>query len=295
MAKTIDQAYINTYENNVRMLAQQKTTLARNWVEIKFEESEAHNFETLNESDTDADVNVKAAGLQDTPDNDEVWAKRRTNIQTYDTGNSIQQEDPIQMLVDPNSAIVRRQAMAMQRKIDDLIFAGAFSDASVKGSGTPVAFPASQEIGSYVDEFDFDLITQVSEKFQTNDVDLDQEMVIFISPKQARAMLHMTQVTSADYADVKVLANQGYVNNFMGYTWIVTNRLNAPAAGQLDMIAMTRDALGLHIAKDISTKVAEDPSKSFAWRVYTYMSMDVVRIEDEKIIKVKVKDTFTPA
>lgn len=293
MPKTIDQAYINTYETNLRHLAQQSETLARNWVEVKYEHSEAHNWEIIDAQD-DADMRTKAGGLQDTPDFDEEWGKRRTNIATYDTANSVQQEDPIQMLVDPNSALTRRQSMAMRRKIDDLIFEAAFADAAVKGAGTPVSFPASQEVGAYTDELDFNTITAVTEKFLENDIDPEIPRVMFIGPKQARKLLHILEATSADYTLVRPLQTMGIVNNWMGFTWIVTNRLNAPAANQLDLICMTRQALGLHVARDISTKVAEDPSKSFAWRIYSYMSMDAVRVEDKHIVKFRVADTFTP-
>lgn len=293
MAKTIDQAYITTFQNNVRHLAQQRTTLARHWVEEVHEQSEAHNWEILNAQD-DTAIRAKPGGLTDTPDHDEVWAKRRTNTKTFDTGNSVQHEDPIQMLVDPNSALVRRQAMAMQRKTDDIIFGSAFAPAAVKGSATPVNFPAGQEAGSYTDELNFDIVTEVTEKFLKNDIDPDLEKVMFISPVQARKLLHLLEATSADYNLMRPLQSVGMVNNWMGYTWVVTNRLNAPAANQLDLICMTRQALGLHIASDVMTKVAEDPSKSFAWRIYSYMSMDAVRVEDEHIVKVKVADTFTP-
>jgi hypothetical protein len=292
MPKTIDQAYITTFESNVRHLAQQKRTLVRNWVEERHEESESHNWETLNAQEG-SDIRTKPGGLSDTPDHDEIWQKRRTNTATYDTGNSVQHEDPIQMLVDPNSALVQRQAMAMQRKIDDILIGAAFADASIKGSQTPVAFPASQELGLYTAELDFDLVTAVTEKFLENDVDPDEEKVMFIGPKQARKLLHLLEATSADYNLLRPLQEVGMVNNWMGYTWVVTNRLNAPAADQLDLICMTRRAMGLHVARDVTTKVAEDPSKSFAWRIYSYMSMDAVRVEDQHIVKVKVADTFT--
>lgn len=294
MAKTIDQAYINTFESNIRHKAQQGMSKLRSWVEERHEQSEAHNWETLDDQD-DADMRTKGTGLEDTPDFDEVWAKRRTNIVTFDTGNSVQQDDIVQMLVDPKSALVTRQAKAMNRKTDDIIIAAAFAAASIKGAGTPVTFPIGQEIGDYSTELTFDFATQVTQLFLENEIEQDVEKVIFISPVQARALLHATQATSADYVQVKALATIGIVENWMGYMWIVSNRLNAPLATQLDCIAMTREALGLHIAADISTQVAVDPSKSFAWRVYSKLSMDCVRVQDEQIIKMKIKDTFTPA
>jgi len=289
MAKSIDQAYINTYESNLRHLAQQSTTRLRPFVQNVYEESEAHNWETL-AAFGDGDIRTKTGGLSDTPDNDEVWAKRRTNLATFDTGNSVQLEDPIQMLVDPNSNITRAQAMLMARKIDDVIIDGAFKDAPIKGAGTPVAFPAGQVVGDGTTSISFDLITEVTEKFLENDIDPAEPKVWIIGPKQARKLLQLTEATSSDYTLVRPLQDKGIIEHWMGYKWIVSTRLQAPAAGEIDSIVMTERALGLQVGCDIKTQVAQDPSKSFAWRIYSHMSMDCVRVEDQQIVRAHLLD-----
>lgn len=292
MAKSIDQAYINTYESNVRHLAQQSISRLRLYVEIKNETSEAHNWETLAAA-TDADVREKSTdGLSDTPDNDEVWAKRRTNLVTFDTGNSTQLEDPAQMLIDPNSKITVNQAMLMSRKVDDVIIDGAFKPAPVKGNGTPVDFPTSQVIGDGTAPITFDLITAVTEKFLENDIDQAEPKVFVIGPKQMRKLLQLTEATSADYNAMRPLESKGIVECWMGYKWVVSTRLQAPAVGEIDCIVMTERALGLHLGIDITTKVGQDASKSFAWRIYTHMTLDCVRVEDQQIVKVHLADTI---
>jgi hypothetical protein len=87
----------------------------------------------------------------------------------------------------------------------------------------------------------------------------------------------------------------GYIKNWMGFTWILSNLLNSPGAGQLDCFAMTRRAIGLHVSKDVWARVGEDPSISFAWRIYTAMTMGAVRVEDEQLVHFKAKDTVTLA
>lgn len=291
MAKSIDQAYINTYETNVRHLAQQSIQKFRPWVQSVNEQSEAHNWETL-DSLADIAVETKAAGLVATPDNDEVWAKRRTNIITKHIGNSIQQEDIVQMLVDPNSALVRAQSMAMARAVDDIIIEGATKDASVKGSGAPVAFPVSQVLGDGTTPITFDFVTEVLEKFNENDIDPDEQKVWFIGPKQCRKLLQLTEATSADYNAMRPLQDKGYVESWMGFKWILSTRLNLPAGGEIDNLIFTKRALGLHVAKDITTRVGEDVTNSFAWRVYSYLSMDCVRVEDKHIVRAHLLDSI---
>lgn len=291
MAKSVDQAYIQTFESNVRHLAQQSTTKLRPWVQQVFEGSEAHNWETL-EALADGFIRTKAAGLQDTPDNDEVWAKRRTNLVTFDTGNSVQKEDIVQTLIDPNSNIARAQSMLMARAVDDIIIAGALKNAAVKGAGAPVAFPATQKLGDGLGEITFDFITSVTEKFLENDIDPSEEKVWVIGPKQARKLLQLTEATSADYNALRPLQSDGYVSNWMGYQWLVSTRLEAPAVDQISNLVMTKRALGLHIGQDVMTEVAPDPSKSFAWRLYSCMTMDCVRVEDKHIVHAHLADTL---
>lgn len=291
MAKSVDQAYIQTFESNVRHLAQQSTTKLRPWVQQVFEGSEAHNWETLDALE-DGFIRTKGAGLQATPDNDEVWAKRRTNLVTFDTGNSVQKEDIVQTLVDPNSAITRAQSMLMARAVDDVIIAGALKDAAIKGNGTPVAFPATQVLGDGTGEITFDFITAVTEKFLENDIDPSEEKVFVIGPKQARKLLQLTEATSADYNALRPLQSAGIVTNWMGYDWLVSTRLESPAVDELSCLVMTKRALGLHIGQDIMTEVAQDPSQSFAWRLYSCMTMDCVRVEDKQIIHAHLADTL---
>lgn len=307
-AGAIDQAFISTYETNLRHLAQQKVAKLNGLCQYVSEQSESHNWETL-ASMLDTDVGKKSArgtagALADTPDVVKNFAKRRTNIDTYDTGHSVEQEDISQMIIDPNSNLVTSQSMAMGRKLDDILIQGMWKPASIKGAGTPEVFPTSQVIGDGTKPISFDLITEITEKFIKNDIE-DEDKVIVIGATQARKLLQITEATSADYTNAMVLQSKGIVENFMGYTWIVSNRLGKydalehggdpsdnPAVGEIFCTAMTTKALGFHSSKDIWTKIAEDPSKSFAWRIYSAFSADAVRVEDEHIFKLHLADTL---
>jgi len=49
----------------------------------------------------------------------------------------------------------------------------------------------------------------------------------------------------------------------------------------------------LQVNKDIWARVAEDPTISFAWRIYSALTMGAVRVEDEQIVHVHVKNALT--
>jgi hypothetical protein len=80
----------------------------------------------------------------------------------------------------------------------------------------------------------------------------------------------------------------------MGFTWIMSTRLQAPAADQIDCLFFCPDAIGLQINEDITVQVAQDPSASFAWRIYARLTMGAVRVQDKKIVRGAFADTYTP-
>lgn len=287
MAISISNVYIQSFENNVRHLAQQSQSRARMCVQEKAVSSEKHNWERIGANQ----ASLKTGPRQTTPTNDSSWSRRVSIAATYDIGDTSEQEDPVQMLVDPNSNIVRSVGMAMKRQIDDVIFAAATGPATI-GDGSTVTFPASQLVGDGTTIFTFDGVTEVYEKFMENDIDPDEMKYMIVGPKQLRKMQQLTEYTSSDYINVKALAASGFVESWMGFHWIVSTRLLAPGAGEISCLALTKHALGLQMNRDITTRVAEDPSISFAWRIYAYMTLGAVRVEDEHIVEWRLSDAI---
>jgi hypothetical protein len=130
----------------------------------------------------------------------------------------------------------------------------------------------------------------MDEKFYDADIDSDEPKCVIISPFQRRTLLGLLEVTSGDFQGDSMALRNGYLPNFLGYDWIVSTRLLNPIAGDVDCIAFTKKAIGLQINRDIATRVAEDPSTSFMWRVYGFQTLGAVRVEDEHIVRLKLKD-----
>jgi hypothetical protein len=289
MAITIDKVYVQTFENNVRHLAQQSEARLRMCVQEKSVSSEKHNWETMGANE----AQPKAGARQPTPENDSTWDRRTSIAETFDIGDTSEQEDPVQMLVDPNSNITRSIGMAMRRQIDDVIITAAVGP-SRDGDGAAVAFPAAQIVGDGTTPFTFDGVTEVFEKFMDNDIDPDVNKYMVVGPKQLRKMQQLTEYTSSDYVQVKALASSGFVKSWMGFDWIVSTRLNDPAGdgSEIDCFAMTDMAIGMQMNRDITTRVAEDPSTSFLWRIYAYMTLGAIRVEDEQLVKWHLANTL---
>lgn len=294
MVNTVDNVFVSTYESILRHLAQQMPSRLRSKVTERGTNSEEHNWERLGS----AEAQVKTTRLQATPVQDWPWSRRVSVPTTYDVGDSTEQEDIVQMIIDPNSNLAQSQGYAMKRAFDDEIIAAATGTA-LDGLGAANAFPAGQKVfGVTVDVYDtslnFDLVTQVTEKFLDNDIDPDEPKCMVIGPVQARKLLQLTEATSGDYVYAKALGENGYIENWMGYQWIVSTRLNHPTAPgtDIDCFAMTKKAIGLMVDRDVTSRIAEDPSISFAWRIYSFMTIGAVRVEDEHIVQLQLADTI---
>ena len=295
MGATIEDVFIQTYERNVRHLAQQSVTRLDPYVMVKRTQSEAHNWELMESNDAKLKSTRDSWDGNDrsklTPDDNTQWKRRKSMPDVYNIGDVTEHSDISQMLVDPNSNYARAHAAAMRRAKDKVIIEAAVGP-SRDGDGASLAFPAGQAIGvagSGV-AMTYDLITEVSEKFMANDIDPDDGKVFVIGPAQARKLLQLTEATSGDYNAVRPLTSKGYIESWMGYTWVVSTLLQAAGAGERYIFAMTRKAIGMQLNKDIWVRVAEDPGISFAYRIYSEMHLGAIRVEDKHLVRCAVTE-----
>lgn len=287
---TIDSAYIQSFERTVRQLAQQTVSRLRPYVTERAVSSEKHNWDRLGKGN----AVQKTAARTATPASDSPWSRRVSLPQTWHDGDTVEPEDIVQMLIDPKSSIAEKHGMTMRRALDDIVIAAATGTA-LDGTGTPVAFPGGQLVGDGSLPISFDLVTQVQEKFMANDIMPDVPKVMVVGPTQVRKLLQMTEATSSDYVRTQALQQlnaTGIVPMWMGFTWVVSTRLLAPDTGERGCLAFTKRAIGLQMNKDIWARVAEDPTISFAWRIYTALTAGAVRVEDEQIVHLRVLDTI---
>ena len=285
MATDIDKVYISTFERILRHLAQQGITRLRPYVTERATNGTDHGWERLSASTSEN----KAAGLVATPSTGGTYSRRLSIAATEHAGDNTQHEDIVQMLIDPNSNQAMSLAMAIRRAWDDKIIVAATGDAT-DGDGVSVPYDvANQQIDASGSSITFDLVTQVQERFLENDIELDIDKVFVVGPKQIRKLMQLTEQTSADYVAreaLQKLSTTGICANWMGFTWIMSTRLNVDPGtpDTIDCIAFTKRGLGMQMNRDMLVRVAEDPSQSFAWRIYCATTFGVVRVEDEHVV-----------
>lgn len=287
MAITIDSAFIEEYEDNVRHLSQQIGTRLRQGVYEVSSGGEAYNFERLGPTDA-----VEKTGRRvPTTYIDDDWSRRVAQPRTFNHTMTVEHEDKVQMLVNPESNYAYNQAQAMAREQDGIIIEAASGDA-LDGDGTLVPLPATQIIGDGTTPISFDLITASQEQYMKDEIMPDFEKCMIVGPTQVRKLMQLTENTSSDYVQAQALQRYGIVPNWLGYKWIVSNLLEAPVAGQLYCISYTRRGLGLAVNQDTFTRIGENPSFSYMWQVFSQWTMGATRVEDEHVQLLHVADTL---
>lgn len=285
MANTVSNAFVSTFEANVRFLAQQKGSKLRQFCQYRGQNSKNHNWDRVGK----LTATTKAGRAVASPVNDTPYSRRTDAQVTKHAGDLIEPEDIVQMLSDPTSNTTTAISYAMGRAFDALIIAAATGNA-VDGTGANVAFnnggtPAgTQLVGDGTSAITLDLVAQVTQVFMLNDIEPDTPKVAVVGPVQVRQLIEIDKATSTFYVNAKALAENGMVKNWMGYTWIFSNLLTVSVAGTLDALFFSEMALGLHVTKDIWAMVAQDPSRSFAWQVYSAFTGGAVRVEDEHLV-----------
>lgn len=303
---TIDSAFINEYRDNVVHLAQQGESRLRPHITEVSSKAENYYFEFLAQVNTDGDTTTnpdynvamgvfeKTGRRAETQYYDDEWTNRGTKNRTFNTTFTFENEDKLQMLVDPQGAYVKANGLAMKRAYDRLIIEAATADTTNK-DGDTIVLPTGRTIGDGSNPISFDMVTEVQELFLQSEVMMDIPKVAVIGPTQVRKLLQLTEQTSADYVRREALQNltqYGVVPSWMGFTWIVSNFLEAPAVDELNLLFFTAEAIGLVVNQDVRVKISEEGTLSYMWQVFTEFNASATRLQDEHIVVAHVADSL---
>ena len=283
MSTQIETAFVEQYSSNVQMLSQQKGSILRDKVRVESVTGKNAFFDQVGS----VTASLRAGRHVDTPRVDVPHSRRRVTLADYEFADLIDDLDKVRMLVDPTSTYALAAAYAMGRAMDDAIITAATGSADTGAAGgTPVALPAGQIIAETgTTGMTIAKLREAKEIIDLADVDPSLPRHIIVSPKQITDLLGTTEVTSSDFNTVKALA-QGDVNSFLGFNFIVSNRL-AVASQIRDCIAFVSDGIGLAVGKDSTARIDERADKGYATQVYYSAAFGATRMEEEKVVKIQ--------
>ena len=286
MSSQVTTAFVQQYSANIQMLSQQMGSLLRDKVRLESVVGKNAFFDQVGSVTA-----VKRTSRHgDTPQIDTPHARRRVSLVDYEFADLIDDQDKVRMLIDPTSSYAQAAAFAMGRAMDDEIISAATGTSFTGETGsTSTALPAGQIITeASTDGLTIAKLREAKKILDLNSVDPSIPRHIIVSPKQIDDLLGTTSVTSSDFNTVKALV-QGEVNAFMGFNFIVSNRLSI-ASSKRACIAFAQDGIALGVGKDVMARIDERADKGYATQVYYCASFGATRMEEEKIVKIEAHE-----
>jgi len=286
MSNQITTAFVQQYSSNVQMLSQQMGSVLRGVVDVESVTGKSAFFDQVGKTT----AVVRSSRHADTPQIDTPHSRRRVTLADYEWADLIDNADKVRLLIDPTSSYAKAAAAAMGRAMDDVIIAALGGTAYTGETGsTSVALPSAQKpySSSQTDGLTITKLLEAKRLLDAADVDPSLQRYLVCGPKQIGDLLGTTQVTSSDFNTVKALA-QGQVDSFLGFKFIVSNRLKLDATNTDDRLAyaFTADAIKLAIGQDVLARIDERADKSYSTQVYYAMSIGATRMEEEKVVEI---------
>lgn len=286
MSNQITTAFVQQYSSNVQMLSQQMGSVLRGVVDVESVTGKSAFFDQVGKTT----AVVRSSRHADTPQIDTPHSRRRVTLADYEWADLIDNADKVRLLIDPTSSYAKAAAAAMGRAMDDVIIAALGGTAYTGETGsTSVVLPAAQKpySSSQSDGLTITKLLEAKRLLDAADVDPSIQRYLVCGPKQISDLLATSQVTSSDFNTVKALA-QGQVDSFLGFQFIVTNRLKLDATNTDDRLAyaFTADAIKLAVGQDVLARIDERADKSYSTQVYYAMSIGATRMEEEKVVEI---------
>ena len=286
MSTSVSVAFVTDFEALVHHLGQQEMSRIRNCMRNRTGTADKFNFERL----ASADMAAKAGRHVATPILNVVHSRRQAPQETWSWGEATDNDDDVRTLINPTNEYTRSAAAALGRRYDVTGFTAMNASAS-DGAGGSTALPAGQQIGTAGQPLTVNLLREAKKKLDAAEVGTMQggPRYCATTAKGLEDLLKETEVTSSDYNTVKALV-QGELNTYLGFTFIrteLTDPAGAATASNTFAWCWEHNSMGLAIADDRFTRIAEDPGLSFSTRIYTECTIGAVRVEDTGVVRIE--------
>lgn len=291
MSDQITTAFVQQYGQNVAMLVQQKGSVLRMSVVNARVRGKRAYFDQLGSTAAIKQTTRHAdSPLVATP-----HSRRSVDLSTFRWGDLIDVPDKIRTLIDPTSAYAQNAAWAMGRSIDDEIIAAFFAAANTGETGaTSTSLPAGNVVAVNFGGSNTGLtvakLREARRLLKTGLVDTSEPLFIGVNAKSMDYLLGTTEVTSADFNTVRALV-QGEVNTFMGFKFLSSERFLTDSNAYRRVPVWAKSGMQLAMGMEPKSRITERADKAFSTYVYYAMDIGSTRLEEPKVIEIKVDET----
>ena len=309
MDSSVEVWKVKQYGQNVYHTAQQKGSKFQSYCRPEIINGESKYLDILGPTEAQ-DRNTRNP---DTPNVNMNHARRLITMSDKDWGTMIDDMDKLRMLNDPKSPYMMAAVNAFGRKKDDMFIKSFIAPVMEdKDGGTAVAFPSAQKIasvsGGAISGLNLAALQLLKLNYDNADLDPDMPRFVGCRPADIINLLKEDKLTNADYANVKALV-EGKIDTFMGFKFIMTNRLLKQAWGKFDLTTGAYSAAGTNalatdtvclswcgtdamvsaVGQEVTAESAKRADKSFNEQLYIKMSLGFLRMEDVKCQTITVR------
>lgn len=300
MSLNIPNWYVQQYNQNIVLLAQQKQTRLRKAVtQGNYVGQSASPVDQLGLVEMqDVISRFAPMGRVDAPE-----SRRWVAPLDADLPQLIDTFDKLKILTDPQSKYVLGAVAAANRKFDDRIGNSFFaaSQTGVTGAST-TAFPSTQVVGVSTGGTTSNLNVAKLEAGRAillgnealGDEDNGEMIYVGITATEHQSLLNEIQVISTDFNTEVAYDDTGIIRKWRGFNFIrsqrawITTTATDDAAGQSKQIPMwVPTGMHLGIWNDIETAIdVRADLQGRPWQAYTKMSANGTRLEETKVVKI---------
>jgi hypothetical protein len=291
MSSQVSPAYAKQYTDNVEFQFQQETALLRGTVRQRSVIGKVDFWERI----APVAAVQKTVRHGPTPELDTPHSRRTVTLDDWTWADLIDLMDKPKLLIDPQSSYTKNGASAMGRAFDSAIITAFDADALSGEEGETVVRFVSECAGDHnfaVAPLSLDKIIMLKEELDDHDVP-EEGRHILLPPAGFRQLLAQSSapnVSNEDFASVKALV-KGKIDYFLGFTWHKSTLAPRPSAGVRYGFAWHEDAMGISIARDISTEVKERSDRSYSTQVHISGSFGAVRIQGEGVARFSIDES----
>lgn len=285
MPETIETAFVNQYQNTMRILCQQADSRLEGMT-IPPLKMEGENLYWERLGATEA-IELDTRHM-DTPNIEPDHTRRKATAQPYVWATLLDRADAGRMLVDPKGPYQQAAKNAMNRRKDRIVLAALGGNAyGGKTGGTTIALPDAQKVAHGTEGMT--IAKLLDAKQILDEAEAPPEDRYFVCPSESIIdLLGTTEITSADYNTVKALV-AGQINSFLGFTFVQTELIyleNGSDTTTWYNYAFCKGAIGFGRIEEITVRLTERADKNYAWQPYVSMDMGATRVEDEMVVEV---------
>jgi hypothetical protein len=286
-------ASVQEYKTNVELLMQQQDSRLRGMVST---DSYVGKQASVIEQFGEATAQKRTSRHSDTPLLDLSQDKRWVFPVDYEWASLIDQVDKLRMRIAPEGQYTKAAAASMLRAIDDEIILAFFASAFKGENGTTAdSFDTTThgvgvDIGGTASGLNVAKLQLGLRKLMTaNKGQLMESTHGAIGPYEHDLLLKEIQVVNKDYNGGAAVLENGFISRFMGFQFVVTDRLNITSGNRLIPL-WVKSGMHLGVWQDVMASIDKRADKGNSWQVYTSMTIGSTRTQAGKVIRVLCDD-----